>query len=85
MTFIKKNSEKSSNLYVLLEDIEVLAGTFKKGTIVKEIGCDAIRGSDYIDFEGNKLLETRFSSQSIVPIEEAYKLFEPKARSPRDL
>lgn len=83
MTFIKTELKEESDLYVTLKNISVLSGTFLKGTILKKIGEDPVRGLNFIDFEGNKLLETRF--EDIVPIKEAYKLFEPKARSSKNL
>ena len=85
MTFVEAELRKESELYVTLEDIPVLSGTFLKGTILKKIGEDPVRGLDFIDFEGNKLLETGFFLKNIVPIEKAYKLFEPKAVNPKDL
>lgn len=79
MSFIKKENVDNV-LYITLQDIEVFNGVFTKGTILKKIGEDSIRGLDFIDCEGNKLLETRFESENIVPLSEAYKLFEPKKR-----
>lgn len=79
MSFIKRE-DNVNDLYVTLQDVEVLNGTFTKGTILRRIGSDPIRGLDFIDCEGNKLLETRFESKNIVPISEAHKLFEPKKR-----
>ena len=77
MSFIKKE-DVNNVLYITLQDIEVFNGTFTKGTILKKIGENNIRGLDFVDCEGNKLLETRFESKNIVPISEAYKLFELK-------
>lgn len=79
MSFIKRE-DNVNDLYVTLQDVEVLNGTFTKGTILKRIGSDPIRGLDFIDCEGNKLLETRFIIENIVSLSSAYKLFEPKKR-----
>ena len=79
MSFIKRE-DNVNDLYVTLQDVEVLNGTFTKGTILRRIGSDPIRGLNFIDCEGNKLLETRFIIKNIVPLSSAYKLFEPKKR-----
>lgn len=67
MSFIKRE-DNVNDLYVTLQDVEVLNGTFTKGTILRRIGSDPIRGLDFIDCEGNKLLETRFIIENIVPL-----------------
>lgn len=46
---------------ILLLDVEVLSGTFEKGTEMTITGCTE-RGYDLIDDEGNKLLETGIMS-----------------------
>ena len=66
MSFIKRE-DNVNDLYVTLQDVEVLNGTFTKGTILRRIGSDPIRGLDFIDCEGNKLLETRFIIENIEP------------------
>lgn len=76
MTFIPNSEPDDDNLFVIIKDIEVLSGVFKRGTILRKAGNSGMRGDNFIDFEGNKLLETALCADSIVPLKSAYLLFQ---------
>lgn len=52
---------KSGDRVVLTKDIEVLSGVFEKGTEMTVTGHGS-RGYDFVDDEGNQLLETGLES-----------------------
>lgn len=81
MTFVKHTENELKDLFVTIDDIKVLSGTFLRGTILKRIGSSGMRGDDFVDCDGNKLLETALCADQIVPLSEAYKLFKPKTRA----
>lgn len=80
MTFIKKVKEDSiENLYITIGDIDTESGTFLKGTVLKLVK-DKHREYDFIDCEGNTLIESSFYAKFIVPLSKAHMLFGTKKR-----
>lgn len=61
MTFIP-NGPKVGDRVVLTRDVEVLKGTFKRGTRMTITSLGTYRGPDMVDDEGNALGEVFDSS-----------------------
>lgn len=55
-----KDILKKGDKVKLTKDIKVMAGTMKAGTIVTVIGCTQMRGYDFEDDEGHRVIECGF-------------------------
>lgn len=74
MAFIPRIKSEIEDLYVTTTDIEVVGGTLLRGSILKK------SNKDYFDCDGHIFLKSVFEQGSIIPLSDAYKLFEAKPR-----